>query len=83
MSGAHVNLTAPATGGLAGVLIFQDRAIKSTMPNSLSGGAALVLNGTLYFPTTKVVYSAGSASSGGPTVVVADTASFSGSSYLR
>lgn len=81
--GGHVSFTAPTAGALAGVLFFQDRSVKTTMQNSLASGRALVLNGTLYFPTTRVVYSAGNPSSGGPTVVVADSVTFSGASYLR
>jgi len=80
---ARASFTAPTTTGLAGVLFYQDRTITSSLVNTIAGGKGVLLNGTLYFPTTKVIYYAGSSSSGGPTIVIADTITFSGASYLR
>jgi hypothetical protein len=78
-----VNFSAPTSGPLAGVLLFQDRSVKSSLPNSLLNIGNSQLNGLLYFPTTAVLYSGGSASSPGPTIVVADTVNFSGTCNLR
>lgn len=75
-NGAHVTLSAPTTGPLAGVLIFQDRSIVSNTGASLAGGAHLNLTGALYFPTTSLDYSNGV--SAPYTLLVAKTISFSG-----
>ena len=79
----EVNLSAPTSGPLAGVLFFQDRSIKSILPNTLLENSSAQLTGLLYFPTTAVFYSGGSASSPGPTVIVADTVNLSGACNLR
>ena len=79
----QVNLSASSTGPLAGVLFFQDRGIKTILPNSILENSGAQLDGLLYFPTTKVFYSGGSASSPGPTIIVADTVNFSGACNLR
>jgi len=81
--GGSVSFSAPTSGPMNGVLFFQDRSINSSSQNTLSGGSSVQLNGTLYFPTTKLVYSGGSGSAGGPTVIVADSVEFSGPSYLQ
>jgi hypothetical protein len=79
----QVNLSAPTSGPLAGVLFFQDRSVKTNLSNSLMENGSAELNGLLYFPTTKVLYSGGSASSPGPTIIVADTVSLSETCNLR
>jgi hypothetical protein len=78
-----VNLSASTAGPLAGVLFFQDRTVKTSLPNTLLENSSAPLNGLLYFPTTKVFYSGGSASSPGPTIIVADTVGFLGACNLR
>jgi drug/metabolite transporter superfamily protein YnfA len=78
---SQLSLAAPRSGPLAGVLIFQDRAISDKSQNAISGGSGTVLEGTLYFPTTPLVYSGGSkATHGAYTVIVADTVTFTGGS---
>jgi Flp pilus assembly protein TadG len=81
--GTTVNLSAPTTGGLAGILFFQDRSIVSGTPNSISGGSSTVLTGTLYFPTTPLNYSGGSSATGAYTIIVAKTVNFSGGSTIN
>jgi glycosidase len=81
---ARAAFSAQTSTALAGVLFFQDRAIKSSTANTISGGTNIVLTGTLYFPATKVVFHGGKPSSGGPALILADTVTFSsGASYLR
>ncbi len=77
-NGATVTLSAPTTGSLAGILLFQDRSIVSSATNDFLGGTTNVLNGALYFPTTPVAYSGGTNVSGSYTIVVAKTISFQG-----
>jgi putative Flp pilus-assembly TadE/G-like protein len=81
--GSGVTLSAPTTGTYAGILFFQDRSISSSSQNTISGASTAKIEGTLYFPTTPLTYSGGSSSSGAAyTVLIADTITFSGSSYI-
>ena len=79
--GTTISLSAPTTGPLAAMLFFQDRSIVSASANSISGGASTVLNGALYFSTSPVTYSGGTA--GTYTIIVARNVSFSGGSALN
>jgi Putative Flp pilus-assembly TadE/G-like len=79
--GTTLNLSAPTTGSLAGILFFQDRSISSPSPSTISGGASAVFDGALYFPTSALSYSGGAASD--YTIIVSKTISFSGGSTLN
>jgi hypothetical protein len=81
--GTNINLVAPTTGSLAGILFYQDRSISSGAGSSLSGGSSAVFQGTLYFPTTTLNYSGGSSSSAAYTVMVAKSVNFSGGTILN
>jgi putative Flp pilus-assembly TadE/G-like protein len=67
-----VNLSAPTTGPLTGMLFFQDRSIVSAADNVLGGGAGK-LEGALYFPTTSIMLNAGQSTNAAYTIVVAKT----------
>jgi Flp pilus assembly protein TadG len=57
--GTTVTLTAPTSGPLSGLALFQDpKASGGT--NSLSGGAGQNITGAIYFPDEAVSYSGGS-----------------------
>ncbi|MGA2136986.1 MAG: alpha-amylase family glycosyl hydrolase [Bryobacteraceae bacterium] len=77
-----VNLSAPSTGPLAGVLFFEDRTISSILRNTLLPSSTAQLNGTLYFPATEVLYSGATASTG-PTIIVANSLLLSGTVTLH
>lgn len=79
--GASINLSAPTSGSLAGILFFQDPSVGSAAQSSISGGADAIMNGAFYFPTTGLAYSGGT--SGQYTIIVARTVSFSGGSRLN
>jgi hypothetical protein len=79
--GTTVHLTAPTTGPLAAMLFFEDRSIVGGAASSLSGGASVVFNGALYFPTTALSYSGGTG--GTYTIIVAKTVSFSGGATVN
>jgi hypothetical protein len=51
-AGTVVDLTAPSTGPMKGMLFFEDRDIKSNKTNVFNGGANVELKGALYFPST-------------------------------
>ena len=79
--GPNVDLAAPTSGTWEGMLFYQDRA--DTNGATLSGGSNANLTGVLYFPSASVTYSGGSGGSSPYTVIVADTATFSGASSLN
>jgi hypothetical protein len=83
MSGSNTaNLSAPTSGPYAGILFFQDRGIPSGSKGStITGASGSTFDGAIYFSTTNVTYS-GSSSSGGYTIIVADTVTISGNSKL-
>jgi hypothetical protein len=77
-----MNLNAPTSGPLAGMLFFQDRAIPTSGAGStIAGNAASTIDGALYFPTTTLTYT-GNSSSNGYSIVVADKWIANGNSRL-
>jgi hypothetical protein len=78
---AIVQLSAPTDGPRAGILFFQDRALASNIPSTISGGANSRFDGALYFPTTSLSYSGGTGTD--YTIIVAKTLSFSGGTTLN
>ena len=58
--------------------MFQDRSVVSAAVNSFLGGTTVVLNGSLYFPTTPVSYTGGTNVAGSYSIIVAKTITFSG-----
>jgi hypothetical protein len=77
-----VNLSAPTSGSLAGMLFFQDRSIPSTGASStISGNSSSTFDGALYFPTTTVSFN-GNSSANGYSIVVADQLTLSGNASL-
>jgi hypothetical protein len=74
--GTTENLSAPTTGALAGILIFQDRSVTGGGNSDLTGGTTMTLNGAVYFPTTALSFSGGTAAH--YTLIVSKTVSFSG-----
>ena len=57
-NGANVNLTAPASGTYAGVVVFQDSLDTQTM--SIQGGSNTSFNGAIYAPSSNVTLGNGS-----------------------
>jgi hypothetical protein len=50
LSGSTVQLTAPSSGPMAGIAIFQDRAAPSTLTADIASGTDTYFEGSLYFP---------------------------------
>ncbi len=75
--GGAVNLSAPTTGSMAGMLFFQD---KNNTANArvAAAGANFVVNGALYFPSAGITFSAGGTTSATCLELVAQSVSFSG-----
>jgi hypothetical protein len=77
---ATLDFSAPSSGIYQGMLFVQDRNWPYSGTNSVSGSSSSVMSGTLYFPNTALSYSGTSA--GSYTAIVADTVTFTGTSYL-
>ncbi|HEY8872260.1 MAG TPA: hypothetical protein VIM52_04455, partial [Stellaceae bacterium] len=82
---AVISITAPTSGALSGIAIYQDRTCTDTsVTNSLSGGATQTIVGAIYFPGEPVSYSGGSPTGGAVcTQLIAWTISFGGSSTFN
>jgi hypothetical protein len=80
--GATVNLSAPTSGPLAGILFFQDRSVPSSAAGStITGNSTSTFDGAIYFPTTLLTFN-GNSSSNGYSIVVADKLVVSGNSSV-
>ena len=80
--GATLNLTAPTSGSLAGIVIFGDRNMPLGTTFKFNGGAGQILGGAVYLPEGAVNYSGGASTSTNCTQLIGDTITFSGNSNL-
>lgn len=81
--GGTINLSAPTSTPLKGILFFQDRSISDTSQGStIAGGAGATYNGALYFPAAQLTYTGGSTTSQNYTILVADVLKIDGASNL-
>jgi len=81
--GGTINLSAPTSGALAGILIFEDPSIaKGSSGATLSGGSSASFTGAIYLPHGSVSFSGGTSGSAPYTIIVADDITFSGSANL-
>lgn len=83
--GAVVTLTAPTSGSLSGIAVYQDRACSDhTLANSLTGGGTQNIVGAIYFPQQIVNYSGGSPTGGAQcTQLIAWQINFTGGSTFQ
>jgi hypothetical protein len=79
--GATVNLSAPTSGPLAGIIMFGDRAMPLGNSFKLNGGSNQSFSGAVYLPQGATEY-AGGASTSIPTCtqLISDTVTFTGNS---
>ena len=82
-AGAVVTLTAPDSGGMAGVLFYQDRAAPAGVNHNFTGQASMTLEGILYFPNQDLLFAGGSAIEPSATFIVANTVDFSGNTEIN
>jgi hypothetical protein len=82
-NGANVTFSGPTSGSYMGVVFYQDRTITSAVNSTFAGGVAMKVTGTLYFPTTSVLFSNGSSVSNVYTAIVAKQVSFTGGTSLQ
>jgi hypothetical protein len=77
-----LNLSAPTSGSLSGILFFQDRSIAGGSASStINGNSGSTIDGALYFPTTTLTYN-GNSSTNGYSIVVANEWIVNGNSTL-
>lgn len=67
--GATVNLSAPTSGPLEGILFFSDRSLPS-LANVINGNSASNIVGALYFPNSSLSFSGNSSSTSYTEIVV-------------
>ncbi len=77
-----MQLSAGTTGDLAGVLFYQDRDATGNLTHKLTGGANMDLDGIIYFPSQAVQFSGGASLDSSSSLLVADTVTFTGNSYV-
>jgi len=80
--GATVNLTAPSTGPLAGIVIFGDRNTPQGTLYRFTGGTNQAFNGAVYLPEGQINYSGGATGANGCNQVIGDTVNFVGNTNL-
>jgi hypothetical protein len=79
---ATVNLSAPTSGTLVGILFFQDRSIPSSGAEStITGNSSSTFDGAIYFATTALSFG-GNSSTSGYSIVVANQLSVSGNASI-
>ncbi|MCZ6453345.1 MAG: hypothetical protein O6909_03795, partial [Alphaproteobacteria bacterium] len=76
--GATVTLSAPTTGPLPGILLYQDRNTTADITHKFAGGATMQLDGIIYTPTTDVEFTGGTSSDSSSVVIIADEVAFKG-----
>jgi Flp pilus assembly protein TadG len=80
--GADVNLTAPSSGAMSGLVFYQDRRAGFGQ-DTLNGGAKQIFRGALYFPKQSLLFNGGtSLVGGGCTQLLGDKVTFNGDSRL-
>jgi hypothetical protein len=79
---ATVNLSAPTSGALVGILFFQDRSIPSTgAATTITGNSSSTFDGAIYFATTALSFG-GNSSTSGYSIVVANQLTVSGNASI-
>ncbi|HLI13335.1 MAG TPA: pilus assembly protein TadG-related protein [Alphaproteobacteria bacterium] len=76
-----VQLSAPTSGDMAGLLVYEDHALRAdSVPNVLNGNNSVSYEGTFYFGKQNVTFNGnGNINSQSPwTMVIADTMTFNG-----
>ena len=61
ITAATVNLTAPESGPMKGLIFFQDRDARTTVRNKIAGNGQMRLEGGLYFMRTQLDFAGTSA----------------------
>jgi hypothetical protein len=82
ITGGNINLSAPTTGPMAGILFFQDRNVLFDQFNKIVGNSNSSFIGAIYFPTQELMY-AGTSGVDGYTTLIANTLKFAGDTDVK
>lgn len=82
-SNAVISITAPSSGALAGIAIYQDRNAPNNASSDLTGGSTQNIVGAIYFPNQNVNFTGGSNSGAVCTQLIAYTLNFVGNSSFN
>jgi hypothetical protein len=82
-NGANVVMNAPTSGATAGIMFFGDRRAPITNVINFGGGAVINVNGAVYFPSQKVIFSNGISNPSGCTQLIAGEIQFVGGSRFQ
>ncbi len=83
--GANVNLTAPSSGPMQGIVMYGDRRMTAGIQDSkfsLAGGTSQAFDGAVYLPKAAITYAGGASSFNGCSQVIGDRITFAGGSNL-
>ena len=80
--GATVNLTAPTSGPLQGIVLYGDRNMPTGTGFKFNGGATQYFGGAIYIPQGAIDFAGGANTSTGCTQLIGDTLTFTGNSNL-
>lgn len=80
--GAIINITAPTSGPMEGVVLYADRNAPVGASITLNGGSSQNFAGAIYAPTGALSYSGGALNNNDCLQLVADTIAFTGNSGL-
>lgn len=80
---ATVNLTAPTSGPLSGIVMFGDRNMPEGTTFRFEGGAGQSLTGAVYIPKGDLKFAGGVSTGRGCTQVIGSTLTFTGNSDLQ
>lgn len=79
----NLNLSAPSSGSLSGMLFFEDRTAPLGRTQSLTGNSGSNLTGALYFPRSELEYRGNSSTGIQNIAIVANTVSLVGNASLK
>jgi Flp pilus assembly protein TadG len=78
--GSTLNLTAPSTGTLSGIVFFGDRAAPKGTSYKFNGDSEQVYGGAVYLPEGDVQWAGGAGTSTSCTQIIGNTITFTGNS---
>jgi Flp pilus assembly protein TadG len=82
-SNGNINLSAPATGSTAGILIFGDRTMPVGTQFSIGSNANATFNGVVYLPNGAMNWGGGGSTAATCTQIIANTFNYSGGGDLN
>ena len=82
-SNAIINLTAPTSGTMQGIVIYGDRNMPVGTAFNLTGGGTQNFTGAIYLPKANLSFAGGNGTSTSCTKIIADTITLTGTSNLQ